>query len=299
MPTKPVSEILNRELDPGLASVLDRRSALIQETADFGTYVLDWCFREAGGSDGTLAPIYLLRQTLEILDSISILVRASSIDPCFILLRGLLEVFLSSEYILKDDTENRGGAFVYVCHFLDAIEWNKKLDDSTVQGRQFKSAMAHDRMNSDLQFERPQKGKVEQEEERLRKSDYYSKHVEEYKRTKQRLNRKPYWYSLYDGPRNIPALAEEVELSAFYEILYRLWSSSVHGTNLMKRILVEDGSISILPLRTADENSDVTHNAISIAFFCFLSFLKHYRPDKEGELLEWYVREIRDGFLEM
>ena len=85
--TKPVNQILPREIDPGVEQLLLKFSTLIDEFVNFGTQVFKWVIEESRGTDEQMPLLMFFRDMLEKADSISILVRNSSIDPSKVLLR--------------------------------------------------------------------------------------------------------------------------------------------------------------------------------------------------------------------
>ena len=74
MSIEPIPEILP-EIEEGAAEVLDGLSAGIKQTVNYGTHVMKWCVDiTAKGAGEEVIPLLLLfRNSLELLDSISIL----------------------------------------------------------------------------------------------------------------------------------------------------------------------------------------------------------------------------------
>src|SRR5690349_8409285 len=98
--TLPVLEILPRDKrGPAEIELLSKFSILIDEFINFGTHVLKWELETAKGGDENIPISMMFRHLLELGDSISILVKNSSIDPCKLQLRGILEALLGLEYI--------------------------------------------------------------------------------------------------------------------------------------------------------------------------------------------------------
>lgn len=56
--TKPIEEILPKEIDPGVAEILTNFSATIDEFVHFGTHILKWIIQEPNGSDEQL-PLFM------------------------------------------------------------------------------------------------------------------------------------------------------------------------------------------------------------------------------------------------
>ena len=96
-----IKELLPREPDENLQEVLTKFSFLVDSTINFGTNLLKWDLDKKRSGDENIIPVLFFRNLLEIGDSISILIRNSSIDPCKNLLRSLLENMYEMEYLLE------------------------------------------------------------------------------------------------------------------------------------------------------------------------------------------------------
>ena len=81
MTTQPVPQILTREQsNDRLHQLLSQLSSGLEETANFGTHILNWFAGVGSRERHRIVFAMLLRHYLELLDSVSILVRNSSID---------------------------------------------------------------------------------------------------------------------------------------------------------------------------------------------------------------------------
>ncbi|MBK8922649.1 MAG: hypothetical protein IPM81_14275 [Saprospirales bacterium] len=115
--TNPVTEILPRSgRTPDEVEMMTEFSLLIEEFVNFGTHVFKWEVEQARGGDENIPVQMMFRHILELADSVSILVKESSIDPCKLLLRGMLESVLGFEYLLEKDTHNRAMGFMVWHH---------------------------------------------------------------------------------------------------------------------------------------------------------------------------------------
>ncbi|MEK6570359.1 MAG: DUF5677 domain-containing protein, partial [Bacteroidota bacterium] len=133
---EPIPEILPREIrDDRLRDILSQLSLGIERTANCGTHLLKWFAEVDSLERHRIVFMMLLRQFLELLDAISILVRQSSIDPCKLILRSMFEVFLSMEYMLQEDTRKRASAFI-VAYIYSVLKDYRKADPSTPEGQE-------------------------------------------------------------------------------------------------------------------------------------------------------------------
>ena len=80
---------------------MSRFSALLDEIVNYGSHVSRWCLEKKKEGDENAVSILMFRNILELIHSISILIKTSCADPCNILLRSLFESFLNLNYLLK------------------------------------------------------------------------------------------------------------------------------------------------------------------------------------------------------
>src|SRR5882762_4565637 len=99
MATEPVFEILNRNgTNDRMNLVLSQMAFGVEQTTNFGTHILNW-FVQAGSKERhRIVFVMLLRQYLELLDAVSILIRSSSIDPSKLILRSMVEILFNFKY---------------------------------------------------------------------------------------------------------------------------------------------------------------------------------------------------------
>jgi len=134
----------------------------------------------------------------------------------------------------------------------------------------------------------------------LKKPDYKDANAE-YQRVKKASKGNPYWYSLYGGPTSIEKLADYLKLTAMYHILYRQWSSSTHGTDIIQGKISRSstGQTEILQLRLPTEAQVLTVLAVSIALELFQLFIRHYSRERSSDYKNWYTNEIRATYLRL
>ena len=294
MPTTPVVQYL--PVNPEVLKTLARFADLIQETVNFGTHVLEWELSSAPGGDET-APITLsIRHILELLDSTSISIRNSCVDPCKLLLRGALESFFGVAYILETDTTRRAMAFM-ATYANQRLRTYRKFDPTTQQGTEFRNLLKKDRLAGDMVISLSHsfvESAITNLEGLLRRPEYIEANAE-YQKQRKTGSSNPYWYSIYGGPRNIEKLADHLKLSAMYHILYRQWSSATHGTDIIQGKISpqSDGKAAILQFRLPTDAQVLTLLAVSIGLELFQIVIKHYVPTRMDDYRSWYTKEIR------
>jgi hypothetical protein len=303
MPTQPIEEILPlSKSEPEISNVLGRFGNLIDEAVYFGTHVLKWHLESTRGGDETVPVTLSFRHILELLYCVSLNIRRSLVDPCKLLLRGALESFFGVAYILEADTNRRSMAFM-ATYANQRMKTYRKLDPSTDQGKEFARLIKKDRIAANMVLTVPPslvRSSIANLESLLKRPEYKDANAE-YQRMRKTGTKNPYWYSLYGGPKNVEKLADHLGLVAMYHILYRQWSSSTHGTDIIhgKISQSETGHGAILQLRLPTEAQTLTVLAVSLALELYQLFINRYAPDKANVYKSWYKKEIRPVYVRL
>ena len=308
--TKPINEILPKEIEEGLDELLSNFSKLIDEFVNYGTHILKWIVQKPDGSDEQMPLILFFRDLLEKADSISLLIDKSSIDPSKIILRSIFEIHLYIDYLTEKDYEDRAMSFL-VWDKMRKLRLLNSFKKDTEQYKQLLAQLRKDKsiLGTDILENIPDVKEKLKNIEKLLKREEYRKAVNEYNRTKEQDNKNPSWYRLFNGPINIKELAEKQEMSFLYEVLYREWSGSVHGTDVFQ------GKVIPSNIKELDSNLDkVFADIIQIRFpkdsqrvtsYCLLLLLKSFRlvvnfkaPEKVDNLKNWYLT-VRQPLMEV
>jgi len=302
MPTKPIEELIPRKIEnEALSSILYEWSELIDETVNFSSHVLKWCLYGTKQGDECIPIIMTFRHILELIDSISILIKNSCIEPCKILLRSGFESLLTIEYIFEKDTRQRG---------MDFLVWNRhrsinicrRHNPNDTSYKNLQAIFRKDKLLKNTKLlEIP---KAEDEINNLKKifeKPGYSDSNKEYLRMKKKCKNNPrWWFSLHNGPTNLKVLADYLSRPAEYEVLYRHWSALAHGTDIMaRRMSIEEGKLAVHQLRMPNDAQVVTQMTISFALTSIRLFINYFVKEKEKNFAEWYKNEIRGKYLSL
>jgi hypothetical protein len=299
MTTQPINEILPRIIEnPELERILNQFSLVLEEVVNFGTHVLDWCFEKPGG-DENLPIILSLRHILELLDSISILVKQSSIDPCKLILRGTLESYLGLEYILQAETNKRSLAFL-VCYIHQTIKWHEKVNPNTDMGKQFRAIIEKDKTIDQLKIQDLQNKISHSNAEQLLNNPAYTDANNEYLNLVGKGVTNPPWYRLYCGPMNIEQLAQKVNLTTWYEVLYRYLSGTTHGTDILQGKIASSarGELHVVQIRYFKDAQLITGYTMTIAIKTYILIINKILTSKRHNFREWY-QSIKKFYLEI
>lgn len=295
---KPIEEIIPRTSEA--QEILNKFSQGIDEVVDFGSNVLKWDIEASRGGDENIPITLLFRHFLELIDSVSILVKQSSIDPCKLILRGALESYFGLEYIFEKDSIDRSMAFL-VCHAHKKLKVYRNLNHGSKESEAFLKEIANDKSFNTLDLSRISNIKAAiQNSESMLLLPSYQKAEAEYKRLQSLKFKNPPWYQLFDGPKNIKGLANHLKLNGLYEILYRYWSGSTHSTDIIDGKIAKStsGGVDIIQIRFIKDAQSVTSYAMTFSFRMFELFINNRVPGRHEEYKNWY-KQMKNFYLQV
>lgn len=302
MTTKAIPTIIPETIKPDVANLLTDWSSYIDETVAFGSHILDWVGQSGKlGGNKEIPLIMTFRNILELMDSISILFRHSSIEPCKNLLRSILESIFVIEYIIKDNSEQR--CYNYLTgHYKRKLNIYKKLDPTSEQGKQFRAELKDDELAGGMTIPNiPNLDKMIANIESILNRSEFSSSLAEYNRLKQISRGNPNWFSFFGGPKNIIELARYLKLLGLYNVLYRQFSNNVHGMDVIDRRISAGtpGETLITQIRAPFEAQTIFQLTLSFALRIYKKFVGYYIPEKKEDLAKWYISEIREKYNEI
>jgi hypothetical protein len=286
---KAIEDILPRN-QIGVKKELEKLSSVIDFAIDFGTHLLKWQADKMQSGDQHLVPILFFRNILELADSISILIKNSSVDPAKSLSRSLLENSFGLEYLLEKDQKNRALSYnVWLTH--KDLKLYDKLDKNTQAGKQFLGEIKKDLYVKEFESDDSVLEFAKQNSKDLLKLTLYRSIEEEYQRTNS-IRKNPKWFTLFDGPTDIEQLAKRLNHHSLYEFFYRSLSDNVHATDLVKSKLVpnKNGQTDIIQIRFPKDAQNITNLTLNVLVITFLNFYEKELPNKKEEFTEWYLK---------
>jgi hypothetical protein len=297
MRTTPINSFIPREPDHRIKDLLRLYSEFLEETVNYGSHIMTWKPNDFSNGEQGLPIVLFLRNYLSYIDSCSILVKQSSIEPCQSLLRTSFENLLYILYLIDDNSGKKALGYI----IWNAFEKAKLLSKVDGKSKQYLDLAKSYKKTELLKDEQPiilkNIDKLKETNNNLINAKQYTEIVKEYHRTSGKYNKRPFaWYSLFDGPSSIRLLAERVKLESFYEILYKSWSSSTHGTSVIDGVLSgdENGIAQINQIRLPFDAESVTGISINLSAFLFSKFIKAKMPERENEFTEWYKQFRED-----
>lgn len=293
-------EFLGRNLRKDVSLIMNKYGDSLDKLVRFGSDLIDWDLTREGveKKDGYLVPILFLRNLIENIDAMGILVRQGASDPAKSLLRTVVENFFSLEYLLAEKEHERSMCF-HIWNTYHNYKYYEMLDGSSERAKQLQALLRKDQSMKDstpLVFEMVDKLKANAKE--LLALPLYKEFAVEFERTKAKLKKgTPHWYSLYDGPQSVEALANKSKFPALYEV-YRGLSNTVHGVNVIQAKIagIGDGQIGIDQLRFPKEAHSMTQYAHNLCIATYDTYVSARLPERANEFKEWLasIKDVRN-----
>ncbi len=295
-------DVVNRVINnKALSDYLNITSNKIDLLINFGSWLFMWCSKdERLSNEDKIVCLVILRRALEIIDSISILVKHSSIDVCKVLLRSLIELLFEFEYLVKEDSTRRSKCYI-VWYMNQMIELKKSLDPESKEGQRFYAAVKSDKYMHNFNPKKPATLDIEIENI----SEFLEEHKEineEYRKTQTESKRNFPWYAMYDGPNNAFELSKQIQLNGFYEYLFRHLSKTTHNTDLFQGVLNEskvENQIGVIQIRSPMDLNFVMTYTITFTLGLYNIVIDHFFPKSlyaRQQLQMIYDKEIRDFY---
>lgn len=267
----------------------------LQQIVNFGAHLFKWHIEKVEGTDEKLATILFIRNIIEIVDSISILIKNSSIDQCKILLRTLIESYFSFEYLLTNETDKRSMAFL-AWRLNKDVEYYRKFESNSKDNIELKEEIKKNNefWEKFINLDKPEMTKrISEIENTLNNNLLYFEANKEYHRTKHKE-----WYNMYNGPKNFFELSKDLNQNSIYKIFYTYLSDSAHGSDILRGIIEIDynGTTRVNQIRLGKNYQEMTLNTIIISLLAFDCFIKTVLPEKEELFREWIKDEIEQFF---
>lgn len=300
MPTKPPTDLFDRDISKALVREwIDVAIPMIQEVVNHGVAAFTRCLTTAKGGDENLAILMPYLHLLEMTDAVEILLAEAAPIPAQVQLRSTFEALLTIEYITKAAAPRRAFAYLVADIHRRLASW-RAMDPNTPEGRRGRERIATDAYTQDMRIpDIPDiRARIENLETLLQKPDWREANVE-YRRLKKILKRRPAWYQLYDGPKNLEELATHLGWPAHYDILYRPWSEAAHAHDAVYRKLTEGakGEPAIHRVRDTSEFGTVVSLVVTFTLRATRRILSFYRPEELPAYKSWYLREVRESFM--
>ncbi|WP_332737585.1 DUF5677 domain-containing protein [Flavihumibacter sp.] len=299
--TTPIKEIINRQVPTELLEVIKEFTDIIEESVNYGSQLLYSDSKSKSGGEENLPAVMLFRHFLDILDSISILTNKGTGDTAKILIRALFETTLFLDYLFEKDTEERSLNYI-VSDIRRQIRSAKKFSPHFNDSKKLLEIFEKEGFSPQpdiLQLQ--QVTEFIKSKEKLLASESLVGYNLHFEKAIKKGYKNPPWYSVKDGPRNIEALAGYLNQKSTYELLYRKWSGTVHGTDVyLGKVFAsnKEHSVSIVQLRYLKDLQEVVLFSTLFTYKIFRLYVSKRLPEKSDEFTKWYIQS-REAFLKI
>lgn len=258
-----------KQYDPPVEQLLNTSAVIIEEILLYGLYIIDIITTDNKEIKdvSTKILILMLRDMLENIDSIGILIKNGCTQGTMPLLRTVLESYLSILFMIKDDSENK--AITYdVCHIYKKLEAGEVIKKN-------KGIIIDDTIKL-------LKAKLEEQG--------YSEASGKWDKYKGSRGYPPNWYNITEvSCRNIKALANKTGKLDLYNNLYGYFSMYAHGVLALINNNYKAEQLRITPLRNPHMVSLTCRYCLSLAADAYYHFSEKYlSTDDKDKLNEWY-----------
>jgi hypothetical protein len=306
MPTKPIEIILPSSIEPKeFRDLIDLVSSILDELVNYGTQVVHWASNNPKFMKPDLdVPLVLLsRHVLELVDSISILVKKSSIDPCKVLLRSALESMLYIKFITAERSEDRCKAYL-VSYIKNKKNDYLKYRIGSQINESFKKKIADDQLIKEglnpftKELDELVKLKIKNLDEWISKP-IFSETITEYNRLRKKYKRKPPWYLLNGGAESIEKLAGLLKYQYLYEAVYRNWSEFAHASDVITGRIAAggEGKSAFYQIRMGNDIITIALFTVNIILTSYRELISFIVPEMLSNYSRWYESEIKESFL--
>ncbi|HVP13481.1 MAG TPA: DUF5677 domain-containing protein [Phycisphaerae bacterium] len=294
----PRKDLLDRQVQKELQPGIDRVTGMMERCVNYGTHLVVKC-DQAGRQKDVLPVVMLGLHVVELLDSISVLIRNRCVDPAKILLRSEMEGMFGIEYMARSDSVRKARQYLVV-HAHKRIDSYKRFDPTTKAGKQLQAQLNKDSTFHNLETVCFDTGANIANLEKMLTRPEYAEVEAEWQRLRGQKSGQIWWHSLFSGPNRIEELAATVGEHALYQLLYRFYSGESHATNALDSLHVtQDQRPEYQPLRYPLEAPTVAQIAVSMALRTYRALIDMLVPDENQSYADWYTREIKTDFMEL
>lgn len=289
--------LINRNNDQ-IPNILLKYSNMLDMLIDMSSDLLLSHLESNLSGDEKLVPCLFFRNIIEYADSISILIKNSSIEPIKALNRILLENVFQLEYLLIKDTDKRSFNFL-VWSIKNDIKNYKKLKPDTKENEDFKGKFTNDKLIRNYSS----MGGINVDEalsnsaDILKQPGYREASIDYEKHFKK--NKIFNWYSIDSGLRNIKDLADSLKMEIHYDVFYRTLSNNIHGTDIIKSKLLKgenNNLVHISQIRQPIDSQKVLQETLNFLMTATLIFLHQLLPYKKKEFTKWYIKNFQEFY---
>jgi hypothetical protein len=303
MKIEPIDEIFPLKIEnPQIEETLRKFSILLQEVGIFGSIIVADIFKDDKGINEYVRSVIscLLRDIVEDIDAISVLINKSISNPCRLNLRRIFENYIYLKFILKEKSENRAKAY-RVCALLNKIKEAEREDCSTNAWKQLKKEIEEDELLKNISMPTKDRKPAIAEIEKILQSPRYlgvMDEIEQLKKSK-KIKNQFHWYSLFGGRNNLADLSASIGCSGIYN-LYRFYSKFAHNETALENLdFTGPNEAGLIQIRNPEHAQDICQMALNFSLHALQIALDSLKPELMKIYTRFYIENIRPSVIEL
>lgn len=276
---KRLSENLMLNKSEDVQNILDKASNVISDIVFYGAYIID----EIRENDPYVNDhkkriiLLILRDMLENIDSISVLMKNGCTNGIIPIQRTVVELYLSILFIFKDNFEEKIIAYD-VCHINERILAGKNiLERGGIDNIQEKEINEKIKILKDI----------------LSKNEYKTINKKWINYTKKE-HHAPNWYEIIsDKCTSIRKMAKKIDKLKVYDVIYSYYSKDTHGClALLDYVCLDEEVFKIKSFRCPSVVSLLCKQNLIIANAVYEKVIENHLPQLlEIEYENWYLEK--------
>lgn len=260
--------------------LLNRAKAFLDSLVVYGAYLIDE-IREQDplvSNEETRIILMILRDYLENLDSLSVLLAEGCSQGCIPIQRTLLEQYLLFVFLFGEDFEEKLRAYK-LCHTHVRIRAGEFLLKGLQENDEEAIRIRTEIKNCRAEFKQEEYKALEASWQKFYKSKHFS----------------PNWYHIIRKKcKSIREIAQRVNKLDLYNQIYGYYSKYTHGTiALLDYQRLEDRAFKIKKLRVPLFVDQFCCQNFLMCSEIYLLYVKKYLPDLYQEWKRWYSERKR------
>lgn len=273
----PINDIIPRTLTKIEENHYGNYTIIIDDIVNTGSYILSLDCKSKDEGDLIIPPIMLFRHSLDLLDSVSTLLKVGSSEPAKILVRSLYETSLYLEYLFKGNTKEKCKAYL-VASYLKKIAELESFNPHNI------NKTAYEKITTSKESWTQIESLILQKKELL-KSPFYRDAYDYYRKSFKSNQPDPKWYSYFKGPTSLRKLAVDLKKETAYRYLYSSFSNLAHGDDVFhgKLINTSGDNTGILQLRHGKDTSVVFTYCLYFTIEIFFEYLNNRLSSRISE----------------
>ena len=286
--------LLDRKTDEVLARGYSYCSEKVDELVDEGikTLSINLSKEESTLTDLVIFAVY--RRSLDLIDSISQLIKIGTTDTAQVLVRALFECSLYFEYLLQSNTEQKALCYRLI-NEMEKLDELKKVNLTDI--KETPIIKNNKKLLGNIDFTNFYPQESINILEIFFSNKKYVGFVNEYRNCKKKNKNKSFnWFTMYNGPKSISDLAKTLDRGAEYKILYSGWSEVVHSRNTHKNSFEPMGNqmVGIYPLRSNSHMDEVFRTTIVYFIRITKLFIARLQPEQQTNFDTWHKEFRKD-----